>query len=51
MPRVLAITSGASGVGDGRVRYDVSRNDDDSSRTGTITVAGLTFTASQRGDD
>jgi Putative binding domain, N-terminal/Viral BACON domain len=36
----ITITSGASGTGNGTVRYRVSANTGSSSRTGTLTVAG-----------
>lgn len=47
----IQITSGASGTGDGRVHYHVDRNNGSNSRTGTLTIAGLTFTVTQRGED
>ena len=43
----LTITSGASGTGNGTVRFDVARNDTGSDRTGTLTIANLTFTVNQ----
>jgi hypothetical protein len=42
----ITVTSGASGTGDGRVGYLVLPNIG-GSRTGTLTVAGQTFTVSQ----
>jgi len=45
----ITITSGSSGTGDGTVNYSVSANPDTSNRTGTITIAGLTFTVTQAG--
>lgn len=42
----IAIISGASGTGNGTVRYTVSGNGGDK-RRGTITVAGETFTVNQ----
>jgi hypothetical protein len=47
--RWLTVTSGASGSGNGSVKFDV---DDDSGgdRTGTISVGGQTFTVTQHGD-
>ena len=45
----LTITSGASGSGGGSVSYSVAANASTISRTGTLTVAGLTFTVSQSG--
>lgn len=46
----LLVTSGGSGTGDGAVAYAVSRNTEIGGRTGTITVAGQTFTLRQQGD-
>ncbi|MGH9944284.1 MAG: Calx-beta domain-containing protein, partial [Pyrinomonadaceae bacterium] len=43
----LTITAGASGAGTGRVRYTVSANPGASTRTGTLTVAGQTYTVTQ----
>ncbi len=45
----LSITSGSSGIGDGTVEYSVAANTGSSSRTGTLTIAGKTFTVSQSG--
>src|SRR5205085_5374781 len=45
----LTITSGASGTGNGRVNFSVAANPSTSSRTGTLTIAGLSFTALQTG--
>jgi hypothetical protein len=45
----IRITSGASGSGNGSVGYSVSSNTSTSSRTGTMTVAGRTFTVTQAG--
>ena len=42
----INITSGSSGTGNGTVSYSVSGNTG-SSRTGTITIAGKTFTVTQ----
>ena len=44
----INITSGSSGSGNGTVSYSVSANTG-SSRTGTITIAGKTFTVTQGG--
>ena len=45
----ISVTSStASGTGNGSVSYSVSRNNG-ASRTGTITVAGKTFTVNQAG--
>ncbi len=43
----VTITSGSSGSGNGTVFYSVAANTDTSSRTGTITIAGKTFTITQ----
>jgi hypothetical protein len=43
----LAVTSGASGSGNGTVGYSVAANTAGTSRTGTLTIAGRTFTVSQ----
>jgi hypothetical protein len=45
----ISITSGSSGSGDGTVSYSVSSNSGTTSRTGTMTLAGLTFTVTQDG--
>jgi len=45
----LHITSGASGSGNGNVGYSVDANTSTSSRSGTLTVAGATFTVDQAG--
>ena len=45
----ITITSGSSGTCDGTVNYSVSANAGDFSRTGTITIAGETFTVTQDG--
>ena len=44
----ITISSGASGSGNGTVSYSVAANSG-ASRTGTMTVAGQTFTVSQAG--
>ena len=43
----ISITAGASGTGNGTVNYTVSANTSASQRTGTMTIAGLTFTVTQ----
>jgi len=43
----ISITSGASGTGNGTVGYSVAANTGASSRTGTLTIAGQTFTVTQ----
>ncbi|HEX4966640.1 MAG TPA: BACON domain-containing carbohydrate-binding protein, partial [Thermoanaerobaculia bacterium] len=43
----VTVTSGATGSGNGTVGYSVAANTGTSSRTGTLTIAGQTFTVSQ----
>jgi hypothetical protein len=45
----ITITSGGSGSGNGTVNYSVAANTGGSPRTGTMTVAGQTFTVNQDG--
>jgi PKD repeat protein len=45
----ITITSGASGSGNGTVSYTAAPNSSASSRTGTVTIAGQTFTVTQAG--
>ncbi len=45
----ITITSGAGGSGNGTVNYSVAANTSTSSRTGTLTIAGQTFTVTQSG--
>jgi hypothetical protein len=45
----INVTSGASGAGNGSVGYSVTANDTMNQRTGTITIAGQTFTVTQSG--
>ncbi len=45
----LTITSGASGNGDGTVSYTVAAYSGTQPRTGTLTIAGATFTVTQTG--
>jgi hypothetical protein len=45
----ITVTSGDIGSGSGTVGYSVAANPDGSSRTGTITIAGETFTVTQDG--
>jgi Zn-dependent metalloprotease len=45
----ITITSGASGSGNGTVNYSVAANTGSSSRNGTMTIAGQTFTVTQAG--
>ena len=46
----IEITERASGTGSGTVHYAVDRYRGNGTRTGTIVIAGLTFTVTQRGD-
>src|SRR5207247_9821692 len=43
----ITITSGTSGSGNGTVYYSVTANTGTTSRSGTLTIAGQTFTVSQ----
>ncbi|HEV2880064.1 MAG TPA: M36 family metallopeptidase [Pyrinomonadaceae bacterium] len=45
----ITITAGASGTGSGTVSYSVASNASTASRTGTLTIAGQTFTVTQAG--
>ena len=45
----LHITSGGTGSGSGSVRYTVAANPGPTARTGTLTIDGWTFTATQAG--
>ena len=45
----IAITSGPSGSGNGTVNYSVASNSSGNPRTGTMTIAGKTFTVNQSG--
>lgn len=45
----LAMAAGGSGTGDGTVTYTVAPNPDTSVRTGTLTIGGQVFTATQAG--
>ena len=45
----ITITAGASGSGNGSVSYSYTANTATTSRTGTLTIAGKTFTLSQAG--
>lgn len=45
----LTVTSGATGTGSGTVTYTVAANTDGTPRSGSIRVAGVTFTVTQRG--
>jgi Putative binding domain, N-terminal len=43
----MAVTSGASGTGNGPVSFHIDANPDPSPRTGTLTIAGQTLTVTQ----
>jgi len=43
----ITVTSGASGSGDGTVGYSVHSNGPLTARSGTLTIAGATFTVNQ----
>ncbi|MDT7604876.1 MAG: hypothetical protein QOF61_2873, partial [Acidobacteriota bacterium] len=45
----ITITSGTPGTGSGTINYSVAANTATTSRTGTMTIAGLTFTVTQAG--
>ncbi|MBF0339084.1 MAG: DUF1566 domain-containing protein [Nitrospirae bacterium] len=45
----ITVTSGSSGSGSGSVGYSVTANTSMAQRTGTITIAGQTFTVTQDG--
>ena len=45
----LTVTAGASGSGPGTVSYSVAQNTSTAARTGTMTIAGQTFTVTQAG--
>lgn len=46
-PSFLSINSGASGTGNGTVTYTIAANSTAAPRTGTLTIAGQTFTVTQ----
>jgi hypothetical protein len=48
-PSFITITSGASGAGNGTVGFSVAANSNTSQRTGTLIVAGQTFSVTQEG--
>ena len=45
----VRITAGASGSGNGNVAYTIDANTSAAARTGTMTIAGRTFTVAQNG--
>jgi hypothetical protein len=44
----ITVTSGTNGSGNGTVAYSVAANNTGSNRTGTLTIAGQTFTVTQK---
>ncbi len=48
-PSWLIITSGSSGAGNGTVNFLIAANTTSNTRTGTMTIAGQTFTVTQEG--
>jgi hypothetical protein len=46
----ITVLSGASGTGNGTVNYSVASNTNTTSRAGTMTIAGQTFTVNQSGN-
>lgn len=47
----IALTSGGNGTGNSTVSYQVEENTTSNHRTGTLTIAGQTFTVTQAGTD
>ena len=45
----ITVTGGATGSGSGTVSYSIAANPGTSGRTGTVTIAGQTFTVTQAG--
>jgi hypothetical protein len=45
----ITVTAGASGTGNGTVNMTIAANPAASQRTGTVTIAGRTFTVTQQG--
>ena len=45
----ITVTNGSSGTGDGTVTYNVAARTQQTSRTGTLTIAGQTVTVTQSG--
>ncbi|MCI0389371.1 MAG: NF038122 family metalloprotease [Acidobacteria bacterium] len=45
----IALAEGNSGTGEGTVRYSVAANNSTGTRTGTLTIAGQTYTVTQAG--
>jgi all-beta uncharacterized protein/BACON domain-containing protein len=44
----ITLTSGSSGTGNGNVTFTVAANNTGADRTGTLSIAGLTFTVNQK---
>jgi hypothetical protein len=44
----ITVTSGSSGTGNGNVMYSVAANNTGNNRTGTMTVAGFTYTVTEK---
>ena len=47
--RWITVTAGATGSGNGTVNYSIAANAGTTSRTGTMTIGGQTFTVTQAG--
>jgi hypothetical protein len=47
----IDVVAGSAGTGDGTVELNVRRHHGENERTGTVTIAGQTFTVTQQGDD
>jgi hypothetical protein len=45
----MSITAGSAGTGNGTVSYSAATNTSTSARTGTLTIAGKTYTVTQAG--
>jgi hypothetical protein len=46
----ITVSSGAAGTGNGIVRFEISQNQGTSTRVGTLTIAGHTFSVTQTAD-
>jgi hypothetical protein len=44
----ISVTSGSSGTGNGTVSFTVAANTTGSDRNGTLTIAGRTFTLTEK---
>jgi predicted ATPase len=47
-PSWITITAGANGTGNGTVTFSIAANTTGAQRTGTLTIAGRTYTVTQR---